>query len=388
MAKQRRPIRYLFAPALLGSAIAGMLLAGQARPEASRAQVGAPTPPSAPLVPNTFAQAQPIEATPDPSAEAGPLAPVGPLVNTPTRTPTPINIGNFVWDDLDADGRQDVGEPGLAGVTVQLWNSSKTLLLASDTSDANGSYTVVAPLPGDYRIRVLLPAPADQFSPKDQAGGDDLKDSDISPADGFTDPFNIASNVISTTIYDAGIIVFRLPTATRTPTPINIGNFVWVDLDADGIQDAGEPGLGGVSVQLWNSDRTALIDQSTTTPLGSYTVVAPVSGDYTVRVLLPTGASFSPKNQGADDQKDSDINRLLFVSNFGFTDPFTIASNVISTTIHDAGLINVPPTLTPSNTPTGGPPTNTPTGGPPTNTPTSTLPAGTELRLFLPLLRN
>ena len=44
---------------------------------------------------------------------------------TATRTPTPINIGNFVWDDLDQDGRQDAGEPGIAGVTVQLWNSAK-----------------------------------------------------------------------------------------------------------------------------------------------------------------------------------------------------------------------------------------------------------------------
>ncbi len=46
---------------------------------------------------------------------------------------------------------------------------------------------------------------------------------------GFTDIFNIASNVISTTLYDAGIIVYRTPTPTRTQTPINLGNFVWHD---------------------------------------------------------------------------------------------------------------------------------------------------------------
>jgi len=28
---------------------------------------------------------------------------------------------------------------------------------------------------------------------------------------------------------------------SRTPAAINIGNFVWLDLDQDGIQDAGEP---------------------------------------------------------------------------------------------------------------------------------------------------
>ena len=43
-----------------------------------------------------------------------------PPMATATRTPTPVNIGNFIWDDLDSDGIQDVGEPGLPGITVQL----------------------------------------------------------------------------------------------------------------------------------------------------------------------------------------------------------------------------------------------------------------------------
>ncbi len=33
--------------------------------------------------------------------------------------PTPINVGNFVWNDIDADGIQDANEPGIAGVVVQ-----------------------------------------------------------------------------------------------------------------------------------------------------------------------------------------------------------------------------------------------------------------------------
>ncbi|MDL1900610.1 hypothetical protein FBR02_07565, partial [Anaerolineae bacterium CFX9] len=45
---------------------------------------------------------------------------------TPTRTPTPVSITTFVWDDIDQDGRQDPGEPGLSGVSVQLWNTAKT----------------------------------------------------------------------------------------------------------------------------------------------------------------------------------------------------------------------------------------------------------------------
>lgn len=148
---------------------------------------------------------------------------------TATRTPTPINLGNFVWDDIDSDGRQDAGEPGLSGVTVQLWNSAKTQLIASGITNANGNYTVIAPLPGQYRIRVLLANAAQSFSPKDQAGGDNILDSDINPAGtnlGFTDIIDIASNVISMTSIDAGVIVplvFQPPVLQQIPiiTPTN-----------------------------------------------------------------------------------------------------------------------------------------------------------------------
>ena len=318
-------------------------------------------------------------------------------INTPTRTPTPINVGNFVWDDLDQDGRQDAGEPGLAGVIVQLWNGAKNDLIAQATTNSNGNYTVVAPRPGDYRVRVLLPSPSqDQFSPKNNAA-DDLTDSDINPTGtsfGFTDIYTFPSNLISITSIDAGIIVYRPPTPTRTPTPINIGNFVWHDLDGDGLQDAGEPGVGGVIVQLWNAAKNDLIASTTTNANGNYTVVAPIPGDYRIRVIPPAGASFTLKDQGADTT-DSDINGSG--PDTYFTDAFNIASNVISITTKDAGLINVQatPTFTPTRTPTPtatGTPTSTPTRTPtatatrtPTKTPQS--PGGLAPRAHLPLIR-
>lgn len=274
---------------------------------------------------------------------------------TPTRTPTPINIGNFIWDDLDGDGAQDAGEPGVPGVTVQLWNSTKSSLIAQTTTNASGNYTVVAPLPGSYRVRVLLNA-GDFFTGKDLASGDDTKDSDINPSGldaGFTDIIVIASNVISISSIDAGIVVFKTPTPTRTPTPINIGNFVWQDTNGNGIQDAGESGVGAAQVQLWNATKTQLLYSTYSNAAGGYTVVAPVPGDYRIRVVLPPGITISPKNLGGDDTKDNDVNPSG--TDAGFTDPFTIASNVISISNIDIGLTNAPasfPTPVPSATPT------------------------------------
>ena len=65
---------------------------------------------------------------------------------------------------------------------------------------------------------------------------------------------------------------------------------------------------------------------------GIYSVIAPLPGNYYLRVTLPPGAVLSSKNQGANDQADSDANPS------GVTDQFNIASNVISTTIWDFGL--------------------------------------------------
>ena len=147
------------------------------------------------------------------------------------------------------------------------------------------------------------PSASDQFSPKDNAAAGDTLDSDINPSGvslGFTDIYNFASNLISTTTIDAGLLNFRTPTPTRTPTPINVGNFVWHDLDGDGRQDAGEPGLAGIMVQLWNGAKTQLIDQTVTNANGNYTLVAPTPGDYRMRVVLPSASDqFSPKDNAA-----------------------------------------------------------------------------------------
>jgi hypothetical protein len=98
-----------------------------------------------------------------------------------------------------------------------------------------------------------------------------------------------------------------------------------------------------------------------------------------VRVLPPPGSSFALKDQGADTA-DSDINRIG--SSIGFTDIITLASNVISITRIDAGLLNVQPSPTPTNTAT---PTATSDA---TATPTSTVEGvvAPEGRVFLPLL--
>lgn len=52
----------------------------------------------------------------------------------------PIEIGNRVWYDTDADGVQDAGEAGISGVTVTLYASNGTTVISTATTDASGNY--------------------------------------------------------------------------------------------------------------------------------------------------------------------------------------------------------------------------------------------------------
>ncbi len=63
----------------------------------------------------------------------------------------PASLGDLVWDDLDGDGSQDAGEPGLGGVIVRLAASSG-LTYTATTSD--GSYLIDMLPPDTYTVTV------------------------------------------------------------------------------------------------------------------------------------------------------------------------------------------------------------------------------------------
>ena len=55
-----------------------------------------------------------------------------------------------------------------------------------------------------------------------------------------------------------------------SPAPLEIGNYVWEDTDSDGIQDACESGIQGVTVELYDAAGTGLIASTTTDANGQY----------------------------------------------------------------------------------------------------------------------
>src|SRR5205085_1746056 len=99
------------------------------------------------------------------------------------------SLGDFVWNDVNANGIQDAGELGIAGATVQLYNATGTTVLATTTTDANGLYLFSNLTPGTYTVKFTTPGGYTP-SPQDQ-GGNDAVDSDASITTGFTGTYSL-----------------------------------------------------------------------------------------------------------------------------------------------------------------------------------------------------
>ena len=140
-------------------------------------------------------------------------------------------VGDLVWLDTDGDGVKDVGESGLSNIEVTLKDEYGTPLGVAYT-DGTGRYLFTGIQPGsDYYVEVTdgLPAGLVQTAP---SGGSNNRT-------GF---FDLAA---SQTYLDADL-GFKPPAGTAT-----IGDLVWNDSDDDGIRDAGELGISGVTVRLY-----------------------------------------------------------------------------------------------------------------------------------------
>ena len=144
-------------------------------------------------------------------------------------------IGDYVWEDLNHDGIQDAGEPGVAGVTVNLLDGSGALLLTTTTNDI-GAYLFLNRPAGSYQVEFVLPA-GYSFTPQGQ-GGNPIKDSDADPVTGRTIVFT--TNATPDLNRDAGLVGQGA-----------IGDFVWYDANGDGIEDVGEPGIANVTLDLY-----------------------------------------------------------------------------------------------------------------------------------------
>ncbi|MEZ4961588.1 MAG: SdrD B-like domain-containing protein [Saprospiraceae bacterium] len=86
------------------------------------------------------------------------LAPGDPIIlhnNLPVQC---IFIGSIVCEDVDLNDNYDGTEPGMANVTVNLYDCADTLNpIRTTVTDALGHYQFTGLLPGDYRVQFVSP---------------------------------------------------------------------------------------------------------------------------------------------------------------------------------------------------------------------------------------
>jgi SdrD B-like domain/Ig-like domain CHU_C associated/HYR domain len=221
-----------------------------------------------------------------------------------------LKLGDTVFNDKNNNGKQDGGESAIPGVTVKLYNAANVLVGTTTTDPVTGKYLFTDLAPGDYTVEIVAPA-----GYKSSTGTNGSATGTYEPA---PDPDNNVDGDDNGSLVSGQIIRSKPVTLTTTDNltvdfglfkPASIGDYVFRDLNGDGKQDAGEGGVSGVKVNLYDSANN-LVATVTTGSNGKYLFDNLVAGNYTVEFVkstLASGFNFSPAGTTTSD-KDSDAN--------------------------------------------------------------------------------
>ncbi|QDU26633.1 Serine-aspartate repeat-containing protein D precursor [Anatilimnocola aggregata] len=203
---------------------------------------------------------------------------------------TPGSLRGTVWNDINSNGIRNVNattgeftDPGLAGWTVYADLNSDRLLSVGEpqaTSAADGSYTLPGILPGTITIYVQ-------------------------PTTGWRATAPLTNS--RTVALRSGDTVSGLDFGEAEIRDSSIRGVVFADSDRDQVRDAGERGLGGVTVYL-DLNNSATLDVGepevqTSVDLyytpgvdeaGTYSFTHLASGTYSVRQVVPATLSATP----------------------------------------------------------------------------------------------
>ncbi|WP_353485372.1 SdrD B-like domain-containing protein, partial [Haliscomenobacter sp.] len=238
----------------------------------------------------------------------------------------PVTVGDTAFVDNDGNGLQDPTDQGFPGVTVTLYNAINNTVVTTNAyglpvvpqvTDANGKYLFDSLAVGNYYVvfnKNTAVNGANYVPTKEDvnANANDLDDSDANPA-GQTDPTGLLTSGQRNLTLDAGFYL-----------PVVVGDTAFVDNDRDGLQEAGDQGLAGVTVTLFNANGTPVTLDATGMPYtnttstgnnGSYLFTNLPPGSYYVvfdKSTAINGANYAPTiqnvNSNGNDADDSDAN--------------------------------------------------------------------------------
>ena len=208
-------------------------------------------------------------------------------------------IAGKLYNDADASFNSSDSEAPYAGVTVALLKRDGTPVLDKDgnpvtaVTDAEGKYSFVGLPLGQYSVSVVDPTSGPLAGTK--------------PTEAYTGRYKTTADV---TIAEATGSVIDVNFGFVKPA--SLGDYTWMDVGRDGIQDADEPALPGVTVTLTYEDGSAVTDASgnvvtakTSDANGKYSFENLLPGGYKVSFQAPAGFEATTSEAGDDRAADS-----------------------------------------------------------------------------------
>jgi fimbrial isopeptide formation D2 family protein/uncharacterized repeat protein (TIGR01451 family) len=246
------------------------------------------------------------------------------------------DLGDRIWFDANGDGVETAGEPGLEGIGVTLthagldgdFSTTGDNVVLNTTTDANGNYRFEDLFNGNYRVTV---------DSTDLPGGvvgtvetDDL----LAAIDGTSNLIINGSDRMDADFGYTGIG--------------SIGDTVFWDQNADGLQDANEIGLAGVVVELdIDLDGNGTVDHTLTTTTdsnGNYLFERVPAGNHVIRVTQPTGTDQTFDADGIGSANQSTLNlgdgENNTVQDFGYRGTGSIGDQVFFDRGDDGGAFD------------------------------------------------
>ncbi|QMW01114.1 Cna B-type domain-containing protein [Spirosoma foliorum] len=229
-------------------------------------------------------------------------------------------LGDYVFLDANNDGIQNTGDTPIQGVTVTLYTNG--VASATTVTNASGFYSFTGLTPGSsLSYSVGFTTPSGYTPTLANAGNDDTLDSDADPITGRTQSVTLAPSEFNPTL-DAG---FAIPSA-------ELGDYVFLDVNKDGIQDADDSPIQGVTVTLYINGVASATTVTNVDGLYSFTGLTPGNSfSYSVGFTAPAGYTATLANAGTDDELDSDADPIT-----GRTQSVTLAPGEFNPTL-DAG---------------------------------------------------
>ncbi len=203
-----------------------------------------------------------------------------------------VCIGDQVWNDINLNDNFDAQDIGIEDILVKLYDCDE-LFIDSIRTGSDGTYQFCNLEPGSYSVSFC---DHDGYMPVTQNVGDDDVDSDIDEESSSTECKTLMSGDTINSC-DAGFILYS-----------SIGDYVWEDVNVNGLQDNNEPPISGVLLNLYTCD-SAFITSTTTDEDGIYLFDSLVPVNYYVEVVLLPNMILTSDSTGINSAIDNDFIR-------------------------------------------------------------------------------